>query len=344
MSMDLDIKNFLSLRDDITVIDVRSPMEYESGHILGAENICMFNDDERAEIGTIYKQTGKEKAVERGLEIIGPKMSDIVKHAKKLSHDRKIGVYCARGGMRSASMAWLLEISGFEVFRLVGGYKSYRNYLEFTVSSMGKNVKLVSGPTGSGKTEILKILKSKGEQTIDLEEMASHRGSAFGALGLKAQPTTETFMNILYEELLKMDDNRTIWVENESKLIGSVYIPDAFFSIMRKSKILSIEVPLQSRIDRILKEYGCFDKELLKDAMNRISKRLGGDNLRYAIEAIDNGMIANAIKIALLYYDKAYRMATDKHKEGEIYRLQFSNESPDEIADKIIEWDKEQNK
>lgn len=344
MSVDLEIKKFLQLRDCIPIIDVRSPMEYKSGHIISAENLYLFDDDERAEVGTIYKQIGKENAIEKGLEIVGPRMSGIVKKAKKISPEKKIGVYCARGGMRSASMAWLLSISGFEVFRLIGGYKSYRNYLEFTVSNMGQNVKLISGATGSGKTEILKILKSKGEQIIDLEGIASHKGSAFGALGLLPQPTTETFMNILYEELLTMDSSRTIWVENESKMIGSVFIPDAFFSIMKKSRILSIDVPMESRIDRILEQYGCFDKEQLKTSMNKISKRLGGDNLKNAIDAIDDGNLYDAVKIALTYYDKAYRMATEKNKNGETYTMKITSENIHDIADRIIEWDKTQNK
>lgn len=344
MSVDLEIKKFLQLRDCIPIIDVRSPMEYKSGHIIGSENLYLFDDDERAEVGTIYKQIGKDKAIEKGLEIVGSRMSGIVKKAKKISPEKKIGVYCARGGMRSESIAWLLSISGFEVFRLIGGYKSYRNYLEFTVSNMGQNVKLISGATGSGKTEILKILKSKGEQIIDLEGIASHKGSAFGALGLLPQPTTETFMNILYEELLTMDSSRTIWVENESKMIGSVFIPDAFFSIMKNASILSIDVPMESRINRILEQYGCFDKEQLKISMNKISKRLGGDNLKNAIDAIDDGNLYDAVKIALTYYDKAYRMATEKNKNGETYTMKITSENIYDIADKIIEWDKTQNK
>lgn len=340
MSKDLEIKNFLLCRNSYTIIDVRSPMEYNSGHIVGAKNIYLFDDNERAEIGTIYKQKGKDKAVERGLEIIGPRMASFVRKAKKLSSDKKIGVYCARGGMRSASIAWLLKTYGFDVVRLIGGYKSYRNYLEFTAGSKDANIKLLSGATGSGKTEILKALKAKGEQVIDLEGLASHKGSAFGALGLSPQPTTETFMNLLYEEFIKMDETRTIWVENESKMIGMVFIPDVFFSIMKKSDILSIEVPLEFRVERILNEYGCFNKEQLSESMTKIAKRLGNDNYKDAISAIEKGDIQTAIQIALAYYDKAYMMATDKNKNGKMFNMKIETKDIDCIADKIIEWDK----
>lgn len=339
----IEIKEFLSIRDKMLLIDVRSPMEYADGHIKGAENFYLFDDEERKEIGTLYKQEGKDIAVMRGLEIIGPRMASYVNNIKSIYKGREIAVYCARGGMRSGSISWLLETAGFKVFRLIGGYKSYRNYMNMTIANLDAKIILLGGSTGSGKTEVLRCLEEKGEQIIDLEKLASHRGSAFGALGQEKQSSTEDFMNRLFEKILSFDMSKRIWVENESKLIGQIFIPDSFWRLMKSAPIIELSIPKNLRIKRILREYGSFEIDELKSAVNRIGKRLGLDRLKIANEALNKGDLALVVDLSLSYYDKAYNMSTSKYKDGEKYTTHFDIDNSEIIAEKLLDFCKEYN-
>ena len=176
----------------------------------------MFTDAERARVGTLYKQQGRDAAMLEGLRIVGPKMALIVEKARMLAPDGKIGVHCWRGGERSASVAWLLEKAGFiEVFTLQRGYKAFRELVLSSFSSP-KKLMILGGYTGTGKTEMLALLREQGEQVVDLEGLARHMGSAYGGIGKGAQPTTEHFENLLWDELSKQDPHRTIWLEDES--------------------------------------------------------------------------------------------------------------------------------
>lgn len=336
----IDVVRLFSLREEgIPLFDVRSPKEFAEGHILGAESFPLFDDEERAEVGTLYKQKGREHAVERGLELVGPRMALMVRQARRLAPKGSLIVYCWRGGMRSGSVAWLLEQAGFRVYRLEGGYKAYRRWLDYTISQYKGQLILLDGKTGSGKTLLLKELQAKGEQVIDLEALAHHRGSAYGALGQLAQPTTEQFTNELCEALRRLSpQGERIWVENESKLIGHVFIPESFWHLMKSAPILSIEVPIERRIERIVADYGGFSKEELRRATDQIKKRLGGKAHQEALEAIEEGDLKRAVALLLGYYDKAYRLSTEKYKMGERYEIAFENEHYGDMAQRIIEW------
>ena len=187
-----------------------------------------FDDAQRAEVGTLYKQVGREAAIERGLELIGPRMATFVREARALfdaaPHRRPIHLYCWRGGMRSGSLSWLLRTAGLPVVLLEGGYKAYKQTLpEF----MGRDWPLirVGGYTGSAKTAVLEELTRAGEQVVDFEGLACHFGSAFGNLRRHAQPSSEHFRNLLAEALTQLDPDRRIWVENESRRIGGCTCP-----------------------------------------------------------------------------------------------------------------------
>ncbi|MBN1989016.1 MAG: tRNA 2-selenouridine(34) synthase MnmH [Bacteroidales bacterium] len=335
----IDIETFLSKSQHTPIIDVRSPSEFKRGHIPGAINIPIFNDDERAAVGTTYVQKGRDLAVEQGLGYVGPNLVRFVKMAKEKAPNNELLVHCWRGGMRSASMAWLFNTADISTYTLVGGYKSYRNYVLKSFDADFKFV-ILGGMTGSGKTAILKEIENQGQQVIDLEGIANHKGSAFGALGQQPQPTTEHFENILYTQLSKLDTSKHIWLEDESKAIGGVFIPDAFFAQMRQSLVMAIERPKEVRVRRLVEEYAFFNPEELSAAVNRISKRLGGDNTKECLESIESGNIARAIEISLSYYDKTYTYGLSNRTQKP-YQIELGDDNPSHDAATIIgkAWD-----
>ncbi|MEA3504336.1 MAG: tRNA 2-selenouridine(34) synthase MnmH [Bacteroidota bacterium] len=334
--MKLKIEEFLALSEKYAVVDVRSPKEFAQAHIPGAHNIALFSNEERAVVGTIYKNSGKESAVLRGLEIVGPKMAGFVKEARKLAVDKKILVHCWRGGMRSGSMAWLFGTIGLEVHILEGGYKAYRTFCrEQYVKEYSLIV--VGGMTGSGKTDVLKELEKCGEQIIDLEGIAHHKGSAFGAIGQLAQPTTEQFENNLAKEWSKLDFSLPIWIEDESRAVGLVNVPEELYKKIRSTKVFKIDVPKSERIKRLVKEYACFDKESLESAVVRIQKRLGGENKSVAMEALEKNDFATVADITLVYYDKAYNHGLLKRDAETVYELKVEKDNPSDTARKLID-------
>jgi tRNA 2-selenouridine synthase len=212
--------------------------------------------------------------------------------------------------MRSKSMAWLLETVGLECYTLKGGYKSYRAYIRGQLEHP-YNLVLLGGYTGSGKTDLLKILENNGQQVLDLEGMANHKGSAFGAIGQLPQPTTEMFENILYQRISSMDLSKTIWTEDESHNIGKVFIPEPFWTQMRNSPVVIIEAPFGNRLERLMRDYGSFPAQLLAQSIKKIEKRLGYDKCKEALDACESGNLEKAASISLLYYDKAYQNQLD---------------------------------
>ena len=321
-------REFLDLSHTNPVIDVRSPGEFEQGHIPGAVNIPLFNNDERTEIGTLYKRKGREEAILKGFEKAGPKMKyflkEGIKHAGKNS---KMLVHCWRGGMRSENMAWLFSKVDIECFVLEGGYKSYRNHINTFLSEPRKLI-ILGGLTGSGKTDILMHLKESGEQVIDLEELANHRGSAFGALGKSGQPTSEYFSNILYNEMIKTDPGKRLFLEDESMNIGSVFLPESIFKMIRESKVIALIQDVKTRIPRLLEDYGAFSKDQLKESVRKIEKRLGGARAMEAIVAIDEDRLGEAIEIVLSYYDKTYRYGLEQREKKNIHLLETDTSDP----------------
>lgn len=325
---------FLEKAKHIPVIDVRSPSEYALGHIPDSFNLPLFDDHERAIVGTLYIQESREKSVLKGLEIVGPKLKDFVVRAKEIVPDNEILIYCWRGGMRSNSMAWLLKTAGFKTHVLEGGYKSYRRFIREEIAKE-KNIIILSGNTGSGKTDILHALSSLGEQIFDLENIAHHKGSVFGSFGQEAQPTNEQFENIIFEKWQTFDINKPIWIEDESHAIGSVQIPEPLFTQMLNASIIKINVPLDIRIKRLVNEYSHFKKEDLSNALIKIQKRLGGDNLKTALESIENNDFGKVADIALHYYDKAYKTQLEKRNQSKITELNVPVDDSYETAIKL---------
>lgn len=317
------------------LIDVRTPAEFAAGHIPGAINIPLFSNEERAEVGTLYKQVGQREAMLRGLDIVGPKMSDFVRQASKLKFTDHLVVHCWRGGMRSSSFAWLMNTAGIPAVTVNGGYKSFRRYAS-SVINLDWKFKVITSCTGSGKTELLLKLREMGEQVLDLEGLADHKGSVFGGLGHAAQPTTEQFENDLYWSLKDFDINRTIWVEDESMCIGHVFIPHDFYQRMHFSPLVKFDITLNERVKRLVQEYSQFSKSELAHAISKIAKRLGGDNVNRALEELEKGNFEEVTRILLWYYDKAYNRSIEERRKIIEFEKEYPYFKADEIAREIL--------
>jgi tRNA 2-selenouridine synthase len=310
----LKAEDFITKSRSIAIIDVRSPGEFTEGHLPGAINIPLFDDNERAIVGTLYKNAGRQPAIEKGLEIVGPKMVGFVRQAKEIATSGKLLVHCWRGGMRSESMAWLFERVGIECYILEGGYKAYRNLLLEKISDIPHLI-VMAGHTGSGKTEILMNLRELGEQTIDLEAYANHRGSVFGGIGQGLQPTTQQFQNNLFGEIFTLDKSRRVWIEGESQTIGRVFLPDPLWLRMNKTLNIELFVPRIDRINRLVNEYGNHPKELMEKAITTISKRLGEMRANEILQNYQHSDLAMVADKLLDYYDKTYQYSRDRNKK-----------------------------
>ena len=332
----ITIQQFLKLSTQCPVLDLRSQGEYTHAHIPNAINVPLFTNDERKIVGTAYKQQSREIAIKLGLDFFGVKMKQIVEDVERITTEfykrnakqkdsvpplgggGGILLHCWRGGMRSAAVAWLLDMYGFKVYTLTGGYKAYRNWVLQQVA-LPYNFTIIGGFTGSGKTEVLHQLKKEDKIIIDLEALANHKGSAFGNMG--TQPSQEMFENVLSKSLYdisctKNDENLTstnyqpqtpcIYIEDESQRIGNLQIPSNIWLQMRKSTILFLEIPFEERLDFITAEYGKLNKETLVNAIIRIQKRLGGLETKNAINHLLENNTKESFRILLTYYDKWY--------------------------------------
>ena len=321
----IEIQDFLVQSQPYLTIDVRSPAEYLKGHIPHAVSLPLFTDEERAIIGTLYKQKGKNDAIEKGLEIVGPKMVEFVRYAKTNVRDNKIYVHCWRGGMRSGSMAWLFDMLGYEVYTLKKGYKAYRNHVLEELAKPAPYT-IIGGRTGSGKTALLHQLRAMGEQIIDFEGIAHHKGSAFGALGQEPQPTTEQFENLVHLALSKLDRSRRIWLEDESKNIGSCYIPNVLWALMRPAPLVVVELPFEVRVQRLVNDYGTEGLTGLEECIKKIERRLGNEAMKEALLALSKGDFASVARITLRYYDQAYDYGLTVKESKQITKLPFDTD------------------
>lgn len=325
------------LKSPGAIFDVRSPGEYAQGHLPGALSMPLFSDSERAVVGTLYKKEGLNAAVEQGLRLVGPKMADFVAFAK-LKSGNLAKVHCWRGGMRSSSMAWLLETAGIPTVTLEGGYKHFRRYvLDKLASSFPLLV--LGGLTGSGKSVILKALEAQGEQVLDLEKLACHRGSSYGHLNMPPQPTIEHFENEIALALSSFNLSRPIWIEDESRMIGRCKIPDPLFRRMQESPLFYIDCGDEERIERLALDYGQMDTSQLVAATKGLSKRLGGSRTQEAVSLIMQGRIQEAIAVTLQYYDVSYHYGLKKRSQP-CQKLQGYHLMPHEWAKRLIQASK----
>lgn len=319
----LAIDDFLQLAKEHTVIDVRSPGEYNHAHIPGALSLPLFNDEERKVVGTTYKQQSRENAIKIGLEYYGTKMRTMVEQVEEWLRDKQdktVLVHCWRGGMRSAGVAWLLDLYGFKVYTLIGGYKAFRTkVLEEFKKPYSFNI--IGGYTGSGKTEVLHKMSGN---IVDLEAIAGHRGSAFGAIAGVVQPSQEMFENRLALQLMQ-HAGQNIWLEDESQRVGHVNIPHELWKQMRASQVYFLEIPFEERLQYIVAGYGKKDKEKLINAIIRIQKRLGPLETKTAINHLLEDNISDCFAILLKYYDKQYKKGLQERKPEQVHTITCSN-------------------
>ncbi len=302
------IKNhdWMTMTDPPPVLDVRTPAEFSHGHMPGAVNMPLFSDGERAQVGTTYKQEGREAAILQGFDLTGDKWAGFILRSLEIDPLKRVAVHCWRGGMRSGAIAWALDLYGFEVYLVEGGYKAYRRWVQRQFA-IAWDLRLIGGMTGSGKTRILHALQAKGEQMVDFEDLAQHQGSAYGTLNRLIQPSQEQFENNMAEVLYRLDVSRRVWVEDESMSIGKCMIPPLFWDQMQTAVLFEVQVPLEVRVANLVQEYGQLDKEFLVSCTERIRARLGTERAKHAIAAIREDNMAEFIRLVLVYYDKTYR-------------------------------------
>lgn len=331
-----DVATWLEQGFDGIVVDVRTPAEFAAGHIPGAYNLPLFSNEERVVVGTLYKQVSPEAAFQKGLEYAGAKLAWYVAEATRLAPARKITLHCWRGGQRSGSLAWLLSFAGFEVTVLQGGYKAYRRYIHEQFEVRPLSYLVLGGPTGSGKTALLHQLTEMGEQVLDLEKLAHHKGSSFGALGELPQPTVEQFENNLFAAMQGIEAGRRVWVENESRSIGRVFMPESFWKKLQQSPLIAVAQPFEVRVNYLVQGYGSYSKEELEAAFRRIERKLGGQFVKAALEALEVDDYATAAAIALNYYDKTYAYTTSKGSFNPRLSLEISGTNLEADARSLI--------
>jgi tRNA 2-selenouridine synthase len=331
----ISIHDFLHLPEKVPMLDVRTPAEFQQGHIPGAFNLPLFSNEERVLVGTTYKRVGREQAILLGFDLTGAKWSGFIKQALEIAPGKKQAVHCWRGGMRSGAMAWALDLYGFDVYLLQGGYKRYRRWVHKQFEKAFR-LMILGGMTGSGKTKILHQLQFAGEQIIDLEELAQHQGSSYGTMNKMVQPSQEQFENNLASCLMNLDDSRVIWVEDESITIGKRIIPNAIWHQMRAANMIDLQVNREQRVAWLVQEYGCLDKDFLIQCTERIGKRLGPEQTKDALLAITESRMDDFIRLVLVYYDKTYRNGLTKRPAANIFPLITESTDIKTIAEELL--------
>jgi tRNA 2-selenouridine synthase len=303
------------------IIDVRSENEFAEDRIPGAINLPVLNNEERAKVGTIYKQVSPFEARKIGAALVAKNISQhLIHHFADKDKNYSPLIYCWRGGQRSNSLAIVLTQIGWRVTVLEGGYKTYRAYIRQQLETLPLqfNYKILCGLTGTGKTHILHQLAQRGEQILDLEKIATHRGSLLGQEWQETpipQPSQKHFESLLLKELQKLDINKTVWIESESNKIGEIYLPLTLWKKMKQASCIEIQLPLAARVEWLLQEYSnlASNLEFLKNKLLMLKNRFGREKIEQWHRLIDERKLKILVEDLLeSHYDSAYRRSLER--------------------------------
>ncbi|MDQ0197721.1 tRNA 2-selenouridine(34) synthase MnmH [Neobacillus ginsengisoli] len=338
---DITIKELLTLKQPI-IIDIRSPVEFKDGAIPGAINIPLFSDEERQEIGTIYKREGPANAKWRAMEVVSPKIPLLLKTLKVASSKgSELIIHCWRGGMRSKAVVTFLEFAGIYASRLEGGYKAYRQYILAEIPSMfPEKAVVLHGLTGVGKTEVLKYLKEMGYPTLDLEEMAGHRGSIFGTIGLEDGHNQKMFDSLLFQGLKELQDSPYFLMEAESKRIGKAVQPEELLNRKMQGLNIHLHTPVEQRIKHLVSEYVLpyenepWYYEKISDGIEKVLRWVKNEEIKKMLnETLVDRNYREMIRILLEnYYDPRYNYKRQEYEGGFI---EIFADDPKTAAEKI---------
>lgn len=335
--------NEISINDALNLpktifIDLRSPLEFNESKIPGSINIPLFTDKERENIGTTYHKIGHHQAKLLGLEFISPKLPAIIKQIDELSQQGTVVLYCWRGGMRSKSILHVAKLMNLPVYRLIGGYKAYREFVfKYLQRPITQEFIILDGLTGVGKTDILWKLKEMGQPVLNLEELAKNRGSVFGSIGMNTQPSQKQFESYIVTDLMKYSEHTYIFIECESKRIGRVYIPDSIWEKMQQGKRILVYSSMEKRIERIISTYsyeGASTFVGLQTAINKLTKRLGKEKVNQLTDYLANNDLKPLVRNLLIdYYDPYYKYPASA---SDIYAVNVCSDDLEEAISKII--------
>ncbi|MHB1125530.1 MAG: tRNA 2-selenouridine(34) synthase MnmH [Bacillota bacterium] len=318
-------------------VDVRSLGEYLEDTIPGAINVPLLDDEERALIGSIYHQKGPEAARRTGLEVVSPKLPQLVEQIAEAGGDRQVVVFCWRGGLRSQAVARVLELVGLPIYWLTGGYKSFRRYINsFFEIGLRQTVVVIYGLTGVGKTEIIYELQRMEQPVLDLEGLANHRGSVFGAVGLGEQPSQKRFESLLWWEIRRWHESSVLIVEGESRKIGRLFLPVSLYSAMLGGRHVLVFDSMENRVRRIVDEYAAGpgdNRHALEQSIGALTIRIGKQKAVLLQSLTGEGKYDEVVPVLLReYYDPLYR-----HPDipSPAYDLCVNNSNPAEAAKEI---------
>ena len=339
----ISIKQALEITNCLFV-DARSSAEYEQGHIPGAVNIPLLENEERALVGTLYKQSGPEPAKKKGLEIVSVKLASMVGEIASLmqqSPGSTLVVYCWRGGMRSKSLVTILELMGIASFQLIGGYKAYRQQVQECLQNLvlRPQIFVLCGSTGVGKTTLLQLLADRGVPVVDLEKLANHRGSAFGQVVLGKPATAHNFYAELLQILHSYNDKPYLFVECESKRVGNVYLPENLYARMQSGHKILVHASIATRIKRLIAEYTDVltpNNTEIVASFASLGKKLGKKKIAQLTEEYQAGDIIAVTRFLLEgYYDPLYGYETAPANR---FELVVDAEDLSQAADEIVQY------
>ena len=328
--------------DNPIFIDMRSPVEFADGRIPGAVNIPLFEDEERSQVGLVYRVDGPDEAKQLGLSLVSTKLPDIVKQIRgHYKNKRTVIVYCWRGGMRSKAVVNVLDLMGIPARQLVGGYKNYRRHVLDALENFSSlpPVVVLCGSTGVGKTMLLDLLACRGVPVIDLEKLANHRGSVFGQVGLGRPATAHNFDTALLGELERLRSQPYIVVECESKRIGNVYLPKVLHEAMDKGRKILAKASVETRVSRLIDEYLDIyrdNQEAIVASINMLKKRLGAAKTQKLLDAFAADQVREVVRSLLVdYYDPLYGYETADPAE---FDYTVDAENLEEASSQIIDY------